>query len=132
MISSKDGKTNPKVLGLQQLDSLYPGSTRLDEYFDGIQIALQFNYKGITFWKNFSDIYADESFVFNEDRNEILPEQDLISPVLLKKYIKDGTIKFLSLPIIASSEEDDFEKAMTFWKTLKLPWTKLIMKMQTL
>lgn len=111
LISSKDGKTNPKVLELQQLDTLYPGSTRLDIYFNGIQVALQFNYKGITYWKYFSDIYAGESFVFREGENVIVLEQDLSSPVLLKRYITDGTIKFLSLPIIASSEEDDFEKA---------------------
>ena len=111
LISSKDGKTTPKVLELEQFGSIYPESTRLDKYFDGIQVALNFNYKGITYWKNFSDIYADESFIYHEARNEILPEQDLNSPVLLKEYIKDGTIKFLSLPIIASSEEDDFEKA---------------------
>ena len=111
LISSKDGKTTPKVLELKQFGSIYPESTRLDKYFDGIQVALNFNYKGITYWKNFSDIYADESFMYHEARNEILTEQDLNSPVLLKEYIKDGTIKFLSLPIIASSEEDDFEKA---------------------
>lgn len=111
LISSKDGKTTSKVLELQQIASIYPESTRLNKYFDGIQVALNFNYKGITYWKNFSDIYADESFIYHEARNEILPEQDLDAPVLLKEYIKDGTIKFLSLPIIASSEEDDFEKA---------------------
>jgi hypothetical protein len=111
LISSKDGKTNPKVLELQQLDTLYPGSTRLDIYFNGIQVVLQFNYKGITYWKYFSDIYAGESFVFREGENVIVLEQDLSSPVLLKRYITDGTIKFLSLPIITSSEEDDFAKA---------------------
>lgn len=111
LISSKDGKTDSKFLELQQLDSLYPGNTRLDKYFDGIQVALQFSYKGITYWKYFSDIYADESFVFSESENELVSEKDLSSPILLKKYIKDGEIKFLSLPIISSSEEDDFEKA---------------------
>lgn len=86
-------------------------SIRLDKYFDGIQVALQCNYKGITYWKNFSDIYADENLVFLEGENTIVPEQNLNSPVLLKKYITDGTIKFLSLPIIAYSEENDFSKA---------------------
>ncbi|CDW99969.1 Molecular chaperone, HSP90 [Desulfitobacterium hafniense] len=111
LISSKDGKTNSKILELQQLDSLHPESIRLDKYFDGIQVALKFNYKGITYLKNFSDIYANESFIFQEDSNEIVSEQDLSSPVLLKRYITDGVIKFLSLPIIASSEEDAFAKA---------------------
>lgn len=111
LITSKDGKTNSKALELQQLDSLYPESTRLDKYFDGIQVALQFNYKGITYLKNFSDIYANESYIFREGNNEIILEQELSSPVLLKKYIVDGVIKFLTLPIIASSEEDNFAKA---------------------
>ena len=111
LIISKDGKTNSKALELQQLDSFYPESTRLDKYFDGIQVALQFSYKWITYLKNFSDIYANESYIFQEDDNEIVPEQDLSSPVLLKKYIVEGVIKFLTLPIIAFSEEDTFEKA---------------------
>ena len=111
LISSQDGKTNSKIMELQELGLLYPESTRLDKYFDGIQVALQFNYKGITYLKNFSDIYANESYIFQEENNKIELEQDLSAPVLLKNYIVDGVIKFLSLPIIASSEEDDFEKA---------------------
>jgi molecular chaperone HtpG len=111
LITSIDGKTNSKVLELQKLESLYPESTRLDNCFNGIQVALQFNYKGITFLKNFTDIYANESYIYQQESNEMVLEQDLDSPVLLKNYISEGVIKFLSIPIITSSEVDDFKKA---------------------
>lgn len=111
LISSKDGKTNPNILQLPSLDSLYPESTHLTKYFDGIQVALHFNHKGITYLTNFSDIDATESYIFQEMSNEIVLEQDLDSPVLLKDYIVDGAVKYLNLPIISSNEEDDFNKA---------------------
>ncbi|MBS4026115.1 MAG: ATP-binding protein [Clostridia bacterium] len=107
----KDGKSYSKNVDLQQLELLYPEGIILDKYFDNIQVSLQCNYKGIRYFKNFSDIYSDESYIFQEENNEMVLEKELSRPVLLKNYIKDGTIKFLTLPIIPSSEEDDFEKA---------------------
>jgi hypothetical protein len=125
LTSLKDGKTNSKVLDIQSLDLIYPESKRLDKYFDGVQVALQFNHKGISYLKTFSDIYASESYVFQEESSEIVLEQDLSSPVLLKDYITDGVIKFLSLPIIASSEEDDFVKAYEVLEDFKSALEKI-------
>ena len=108
MITSKEGKTTPKLLELQKAESIYPDSIKLDDYFDGIQAAMQFNYKGITYLREFSDIYAAESYIFQEKNDEIVLEEELISPVLLKDYVVNGVVKFLTLPIITTSEEDNF------------------------
>ncbi len=107
----KDGKSNSKKVDLQQLELLYPEGIILDEYFDNIQVSLQCNYKGIRYLENFSDIYSEESYIFQEESNEMVLEKELSRPILLKNYIEDGTIKFLTLPIITPSEEDDFQKA---------------------
>lgn len=111
LITSKDGKTSPEVLKLQQIESIYPKSIRLDKYFEKIQVAIQFSYKGIRFLENFSDVDVCESYIYQENKNRIVQEQDLSIPALLKNYINDGAIRFLSVPIIASTEEDNFEKA---------------------
>lgn len=111
IITVKGGKSNSKKLDLQGAKQLYPDGIELDEYFNNIQVSLQFNYKGVRYLKNFSDIYSDESYVYQENGGEMILETELISPVLLKNYIKDGTIKFLALPVISSSEENEFEKA---------------------
>jgi len=111
LITSRHGKTNSKILKLKQLDSIYQGSIRLDDYFDGIQVALQFNHKGITYFKYFSDIDANQSYIYQANNNEIVLEKNLSSIVLLKNYISNGVIQYLALPIISTAEEVNFAKA---------------------
>ena len=111
LINSRDGQTDTEILELQNLESFYPDTIRLDSYFDGIQVALKFNYKGIAYWENFSDIPSDKSFIFREDENQIVAEQGVVPPVLLKNFVSGGAIEFVSVPIISSFQEDDFERA---------------------
>lgn len=109
--SSKDGTTVMREIGLKKIDSFYPQSIRLDRYFDGMEVVAQFSYKGIQYLKTFSDIYGNESLIYCEDKGLLIKEESFSSPVLLKGYIQDGIIKYLRVPIIASSEEDKFIKA---------------------
>lgn len=111
IVTSKDGKPNTKILELQQFDKLYPEGITLDEYFDNIQVSIYCNYKGIKYLESFSDISSGESFVFQEENNSVVLEEELTEPILLKDYVIDGTIKYLSVPIITSSEEEEFQKA---------------------
>lgn len=107
----KDGKSTSKNLDLQRPELLYPESIVLDEYFDNIQVSIQCNYKGIKYLEKFSDVSSGESYIFQERNNEMILEEEIENPSLLKNYIEDGIIKFVDLPIISSSQEDDFEKA---------------------
>ncbi len=111
VITVKDGKSITKKLDLQKLELLYPDGIVLDNYFDNIQVTLQCNHKGINFPEKFSDISSSESYIFQEIDNKMILEEELDNPILLKNYIEDGSIKFLTVPIIQSSEEDDFQKA---------------------
>ena len=107
---SKDGKSNEYVLQLKDFDMIYPEGKKLSEYFDGIDVVMQFSYKGINFLKTFSDICADESLIYMDNSHTLKNERNLQNPILLKEYIKDGTIKYLRVPIISSCEKNEFDK----------------------
>ena len=111
VLSYKDGDTITRTIELKEIESFYPQCVRLDNYFDGIEVVAQFSYKGIKYLRVFSDIYGNESLIYNEKDNSLIEEDNLSSPVLLKDYIQDGIIKYLRVPIIDSSEEDEFIKA---------------------
>ena len=111
LANSKNGKSSEKVLQLKSINTICPEGKNLTEYFDGMDVVLQFSYKGINFLKTFSDIYGNESLIYSDEQHTLVREDDCDEPVLLKKYIKNGIVKYLRVPIIPSSEEDSFEKA---------------------
>ena len=111
VVSFKDGNTITRPVELKKIESFYPQCIRLDNYFDGMEVVAQFSYKGIQYLRVFSDIYGSESLIYREEDGSLIKEECFSSPVLLKEYVQDGVIKYLRVPIIASSEEDDFIKA---------------------
>ncbi len=111
VVSFKDGNTIPHQVELKKIGSFYPQCIRLDSYFDGMEVATQFSYKGIQYLRIFSDIYGSESLIYREKDGMLLKEKSFSSPVILKEYIQDGVIKYLRVPIIPSFEEDNFIKA---------------------
>lgn len=111
VISCKDGNSITKPIELKKIESFNPQCLRLDDYFDGLEVAVLFSYKGIQYLRTFSDIYCNESLIYWEKSGSLCREESISPPVLLKEFIQDGTIKYLRVPIIASTEEDDFIKA---------------------
>lgn len=111
VVSFKDGNTITCPVELKKIESFYPQGIRLDNYFDGMEVVALFSYKGIQYLRVFSDIYGSESLIYREKDGSLIKEESFSSPVLLKEYIQDGVIKYLRVPIIAFSEEDDFIKA---------------------
>lgn len=111
LADSKDGENNEKVLELREFSAIYPEGINLSEYFDGINVVMQFNYRGIRFLKTFSDIYSNESLIYIEKMHAMVRDDTCSEPILLKGYIRNGVIKYLRVPIIPSSEKENFDKA---------------------
>lgn len=111
LTESRDGKSSERALELKSADILCPDGKNLTEYFDGMDVILQFSYKGINFLKTFSDIYGSESLVYMDTNHTLERADESEKPILLKNYINSGTVKYLRVPIIPSSEEDKFTKA---------------------
>ncbi|MGL5207029.1 MAG: HD domain-containing protein, partial [Acidaminococcaceae bacterium] len=84
LLSCKDGNTITNLIELKKIETFYPQSIRLDNYFDDMEVAIQFNYKGIQYLKKFSDIYGDESLIYQEKDGILFREESFSSPVLLK------------------------------------------------
>lgn len=110
IITVNDGKSVTKKVDLQKFELVYPDGIVLDGYLDNIQVSLKCNYKGINFLEKFSD-KSSESYIFQEIDDKVILEEELDNPLLLKNYIDDGVIEFLTIPIIPTSEEEDFQKA---------------------
>lgn len=104
-----EGKSNYDNLELKKISEFFPNSISLNKYLNAVQINVQFTYKGIDFPKNFSDLLSDESYLYN-DENELVEDSES-NPVYLKNYSKDGMLRYISVPIISSSEEDEYQKA---------------------
>ena len=66
VILCKDGNTITHPVELKKIESFFSQCVRLDKYFDGMEVAAQFSYKGIHYLKFFSDIYSNESLVYQE------------------------------------------------------------------
>lgn len=111
VISCKDGNSKTNQVELKKIESFYPQSIRLDNYFNGLEVAALFSYKGIEYLRTFSDIYSNESLIYFENPGILCHEESVLNKILLKDFVQDGTIKYLRVPIIASTEEDDFMKA---------------------
>ncbi|QAT42431.1 hypothetical protein EQM06_03860 [Aminipila luticellarii] len=111
LVICKEGSTTTKSINLKKIGSFYPESIRLDRYFDGIEVEAKFSYKGIQYLEFFSDISCDESLVYQEKTNALFKEEEIHPRKLLKDFIDDGSIKYLRVPIITPSEEDEFIKS---------------------
>ena len=110
VLSCKDGATITRPIELKKIEAFYPESIRLDKYFDEMEVATHFTYKGIQYLRTFSDIYSSKSLIYNEKTGALLREQS-IPPCYLKNFIQDGVVTYLRVPIIETSEEQDFMKA---------------------
>lgn len=108
---TKNGETIEETIPLKTIEEIYPDGQNLSEYFDGIDVIIQFNHKRVNFLETFSDIQGDENLVYDENKHIMIREDSSAEPILLKNYVKDGVIKYLQVPIISSYEEANFEKA---------------------
>lgn len=110
-VITKNGETIEETIPLKTIEEIYPDGQNLSEYFDGIDVIIQFNHKGVNFLETFSDIQGNENLVYDENKHIMIREDSSAEPILLKNYVKDGVIKYLQVPIISSYDEADFEKA---------------------
>ena len=108
--SSSNERVITYPVELKKIEYFYPQGINLSNYFNGMEVIIQFNYKNIEFLRVFSDIYGTEHLIYKEEGSVLVKEEKFASPVLLKEYIQNGIIEYLKIPIIWA-EEEEFIKA---------------------
>ncbi|MFI3172498.1 MAG: hypothetical protein R3Y24_11510 [Eubacteriales bacterium] len=111
LVICREGNSTTKIIDLKKIGTFYPDSTRLDKYLNKIEVEAKFSYKGIQFLEYFSDISCDKSLYYSKKANILCYDEEISPKKLLKDFIDDDCIQYLSVPIIARSEADDFMKA---------------------
>lgn len=103
------GQTDTQVCKLERIDNILPDAICLKKYLNGVEAYIECNYKQINFANTIEELNGYESYYYDSDTNRLIKEKTC--DLRVKNFIKDGEVKFISIPVIHSNEEDDFQKA---------------------
>ena len=119
----EDGNIQTEDIQLDTVISLCENGVVLDSYLNDIEARLEFSYKGINFAQYLSDINSNTCYQYDEDSNFLIEEDKFDPEYYLKKYIDNGVLKYVSLPIISQDEKSKYIKVFDvledFDETLK-------------
>lgn len=108
IMTFKGGLKKTEVLKLNTVGGTLPNYVDLSGYLNGITATVRFTDNKLTFLKNFSDLYSDNCYIYDSENNKLL-YKDEEKDVLLKNYVKNGKLTYLSVPIIDYYNEDDYK-----------------------
>lgn len=110
IIECRYGQNNSKKIKLDTMTKDLKNPIMLDDYFHNVNVAAIFQHQ-LVYLQYFSDIQAKYSLVYSCEKQTLLDESKLKQGILLKDYLSNGELKYLSLPIIDSKDEVTFERA---------------------
>ncbi|MBC3886799.1 HD domain-containing protein [Acetobacterium paludosum] len=111
IIIAEEGNNQTEDIELHTISSICRNGIVLNSYLNDIEATVEFSYKGINFVQYLSDIDGNQSYIYQEQSNELIKEDELNRSYSLKEYTEDGTINYISVPIISSLEKENYEKA---------------------
>lgn len=106
----EDGNVQTEDIQLNSVSSLCEHGVVLDSYLNDIEAHVEFSYKGINFAQFLSDINGNTCYQYDEDTNVLRLENRLYPQYHLKKFIYDGVVKYISIPIISQDQKSNYSK----------------------
>lgn len=103
----ENGKSTEIECNLKCPENMFSDNICLNEYLNGVEAYIDCNYKQINFASHLSDINGYDSYYYNGEYGSL----DKDDGRLVKNCVQDGKIRFLNIPLIDVSDEDDFLKA---------------------
>jgi len=122
LIDVEANKKETCVVKQERFDNILPAAIRLDDYLNGIQVALKLSRKDVVLWEKLSDIYADDCFVYND--NDLIAQEDDMNPIYIKSYQREGKLSFLRVPIISNEDASYFNDAFEILEDFDAALTK--------
>ena len=110
IIFQENGQTEVQICHLAEIDQILPEKVCLNEYLYGVEAYIQCNYKQINFSNKLEDLNGYKSYYYNSEENCMIDENSC--DLHIKDFVRNGDICFISIPIIDSSEEEEFQKAL--------------------
>lgn len=103
LLTIESGISNCRECEMEKGSEIIPGSICLSPYLNGIDVYVYCNCQHINFAKYLSDINGYDTYYYDEKNHSITQK---IIPI--KKCVKNGKIKFWSIPIISNDDEEEF------------------------
>lgn len=110
IVTVEDGNVQTEDIQLDSVSTQCENGVILDSYLNDIEARVEFSYKGINFTEYLSDINGNTCYQYDEDTNLLKIEDRLDHQGYLKNFIKDGVVKYISMPIISQDQKSNYEK----------------------
>ncbi len=110
LVVFENGEPKYETFNLKNTTTVINNSIVLDKYLNNIQACIECSYKWIQFLDVMEDINGCKSYIYDVETAKIISEDEM-QATNIKNFVQNGEIKFLNIPIIESSEEEEFEKA---------------------
>ncbi len=106
---------DPKTILCRSKPEMDEKAISLNKYFNGIEVkvVLKIINEEVKKLEEITGADSDSIFLYDDEKNKLIPCDDLSMNLSLNDFIKDDKISYLQIPVIDSSISDRFENLIS-------------------
>lgn len=106
---------DPNTILCESKPEMGEKAVSLNKYFDGIEAKMIFKIvnEEVKKFEELTGVDSDSIYLYDEEKNKLIPCDDLGTNLSLNDFIEDDKISYLQIPVIESSISDRFENLIS-------------------